>query len=452
MVSKIAQKSLASLTMLALAFGTFGTFIPLASAATTPVSVTIEKYIDGTHATAVNANSADFPMLATYTIGGVSGGPSAYALSASGYNGDPTPYQAMTVGLTAGDNYATNEDTTGTVVGADCTTGQPFSLVGYTSGDTLAAAAAATPAATPPSFTNLANDKFVIVWNHDCSVVTAPATVTVTVNKYVDGVQATAGNAASADFPMIETTTLNGSASTGNYDLNTSDSYQAVTSDMAVTSVPSYTTSEVTGGVAVGADCTTNQPFALVGYTSGDTLAAAAAATPTATAPSFTGMTGNKFVIVWNHDCATSVGTIGGDVSGGTSSHGTLGVTSIDATKTSATADGTFTNGWKYVFHITVPDNETNVAMKFADWMNTAASSTLAASGNMRISSAQADNAGATVLITGANTYSTPSLHMTGDLDPATPGKQVEVTVEVAVPASTVNGSYATSYGVQTLP
>ncbi len=131
---------------------------------------------------------------------------------------------------------------------------------------------------------------------------------------------------------------------------------------------------------------------------------------------------------------------------------GSLAVTSIDSVTTNATADGTFAHGWKYVFHITVPTNETNLSMKFADWFDALASSTIAAANNIRISSAQADNADATVWVTAANTFTSPSLHITGDLDAATPGDQIEVTVETAVPVGTVNGSYATSYGVQTLP
>jgi hypothetical protein len=88
--------------------------------------------------------------------------------------------------------------------------------------------------------------------------------------------------------------------------------------------------------------------------------------------------------------------------------------------------------------------------MKFADWTSVVGSSTLAAGNNMRISSVQADNAGATVMVTGANVYTSPSLTMTGDLNPAVDGKQVQVKVEVAVPSNTVNGAYTTSYGVQT--
>ena len=133
-----------------------------------------------------------------------------------------------------------------------------------------------------------------------------------------------------------------------------------------------------------------------------------------------------------------------------TGSAGSLAVTSIDSITTNATADGTFAHGWKYVFHITVPTNETNLSMKFANWLD--GTNVLAAANDMRISSAQADNSGATVLVAAANTFTSPSLHITGDLDSTTPGDQVEVTVETAVPSTTVNGSYSTSYGVQTLP
>ena len=104
----------------------------------------------------------------------------------------------------------------------------------------------------------------------------------------------------------------------------------------------------------------------------------------------------------------TTGGTIGGTVTGGTDLvHGVLSVTGVTAVTTTAIADGTFASGWKYVFNITVPTNETNLSMKFGDWTN--GSSTLSAANNMRISSAQADNSGATVLVTGANTYTLPT-------------------------------------------
>ena len=141
-------------------------------------------------------------------------------------------------------------------------------------------------------------------------------------------------------------------------------------------------------------------------------------------------------------------GTIGGTVIGGLDP-GVLLVTRITAVKTTATADGTFSNGWKYIFNITVPSNETHLSMKFANWMSNTGSAILPVSGNMRISSIQADNGNAVLILGGAETYTTPALNITGDLSPSVVGNQVQVTVEVAVPINTVNGSYNTSYGVK---
>ncbi len=467
------RKFLASATLMALVVSSFGSLfanVGTAEAAET-AKVTILKYIDGAPANAVSASSSDFQMNATYTIGGTPG-TGQYALSASGYNGDPTPYQAVTSDLPAGSDYGTSEIMDGVVVGTEDASTTPFSLVGYTTGETLAEAAAASPSTTAPNFTNLSTDKFVIVWNKKyvapvvppvatSTATTTPGMVNVTIVKHVDGVKANASSSKNMSFPMSATytsTTTSGSG-TGTYDLSPSGyngdptPYQARTIDLE--SGADYATNEVVGGAVVGASCSTastSQPFMLDGYTMGNTYAEAMAATKSSSSPSMTNITSNKYVIVWNKTCANSNGTIGGDVTGGvsTSTQGVLKVDSVTAVKTTAVADGTFANGWKYTFNITVPNNETNLSMKFADWMSTTGSTTIAAANNMRISSAQADNGNATIMITAANTYTTPALNMTGDLDAIAAGKQVQVSVEVAVPSTTVNGSYSTSYGVRT--
>jgi hypothetical protein len=141
---------------------------------------------------------------------------------------------------------------------------------------------------------------------------------------------------------------------------------------------------------------------------------------------------------------STGSGTISGTV---TQPVGVLAVTSVTPVKTNSIADGTFANGWVYTFNVTVPTNEPKFQMSFADWTD-ATSDVLPVAGNMQISSAQAANT-SPVTLTAANTYSTV-LNMTGDLDPTTPGMQVQVKVEVAVPSGTVNGSYTTSYAIQT--
>ncbi|MFZ3011954.1 MAG: hypothetical protein WA060_03095 [Minisyncoccia bacterium] len=139
-------------------------------------------------------------------------------------------------------------------------------------------------------------------------------------------------------------------------------------------------------------------------------------------------------------------GEIGGEVVPG---NGILEVTSIEMTDTTATANNSFEDGWEYVFNITVPTDEANLSMKFADWVRTGGSEIIPAGGNMRISSPQANNSGATVPITTANTYSTPALVMTTDLNPSLDGIQVKVIVEVKIPTGTMSGSYTTNYGVK---
>lgn len=286
---------------------------------------------------------------------------------------------------------------------------------------------------------------------------TESETSTVTIVKYVDGTPATAESADTQDFPMVSTWNAeNTGAGSGSYVLSAygfggdTTPYQARTAEM--TNGASYSTNEETNGPVVGLSCELETPYMLMGYSVGSSLSEAENAPVTMTAPAFTNIVTDQFVIVWNEDCSTNEGEIEGEVIGGVSGNGTLEVTSITAVDTSATANGSFADGWEYVFNITVPSNETNLSMKFADWMRNNGGGVIPVANNMRLSSAQADNGGAYVMLTAANVYSTPALHMTGDLDTNAFGHQVQVTVEVAVPAGSANGTYSTNYGVQTLP
>jgi hypothetical protein len=156
----------------------------------------------------------------------------------------------------------------------------------------------------------------------------------------------------------------------------------------------------------------------------------------------------NTIGVMQDNSNGTSTGDIGGEVVG---DGVMLEVTSIEMIDTTATANGSFGSGWNYVFHITAPMDEEDLAMKFNDWMRTGGNGIISVANNMRISSAQADNGGATILLTAENMYSTPALRMTGDLNLELDGRQVEIIVEVAVPNGTQNGSYTTSYSVRSL-
>lgn len=406
------------------------------------VTVTIDKYVDGTMADASSADNSAFPMVSSWNAVNTGAGTGSYTLSPVGFN-SANPYEAITSDMTSGATYSTNEDTSGDVVGASCEAGKPFALVGYTSGNTPSEAQAGTPSAIAPSFANVINDKYVIVWNETCEPSEQPATSTVqvTIVKYVGGEPATTQNASSSVFAMnaVWNDTQGIGSGSGTYELNASSSpaYQAETIEF--NNGADYGTSEVLG-TNVGATCAEGKPYALGGYKTGDTMQTAASSTATTTAPAFTNMQTDKFVIVWNVACAN--GEIIGDVEG----QGTLAVTSIDAVDTSATADNTYENGWKYVFHITAPTDEPDIAMKFTDW--TSGSSTIPVANNMRISSAQASST-STVTVLAADTYTVPDLHLVTDLNPSMIGIQFEVTVEVKIPVGTPNASYSTGYGVR---
>jgi hypothetical protein len=282
------------------------------------------------------------------------------------------------------------------------------------------------------------------------AAVTLDTTSRVTILKYVDGSLATGASADNTDFQMNATWTINGTPGTGEYTLSETGyngdptPYQAMTSELPDGST--YGTNEIMNDIT-GATCAAGKPYALTGYAWGNTLAEARAATPSLTPPVFTNIQSDKVVIVLNDDCSTE--NVGGEIGGEVvEDNGTLAVTSIEQVDTSATANNSFEDGWKYVFNITVPTDETDVSMKFGNWSTTGGGS-IATANNIRISSPQANNSGATVTITGADTYSTPAFTITGDLDPEMAGNQIKVTVEVKIPTGTASGSYTTTYGVQ---
>jgi hypothetical protein len=128
-----------------------------------------------------------------------------------------------------------------------------------------------------------------------------------------------------------------------------------------------------------------------------------------------------------------------------------LGVTRITSLQSFATADGTFENGWQWVFDITVPEKQTILNLKFADWIN--GSKVIPAALNMRFYSGQSINAqdkDHSIIIAEASAFSEAmNINPAVDLDISREGRQIQVFVEMAVPAGSGNGSYSTSYGMK---
>lgn len=127
-----------------------------------------------------------------------------------------------------------------------------------------------------------------------------------------------------------------------------------------------------------------------------------------------------------------------------------LRVTGIDAVDTFATAGGGYDAGWSWDYYITASTTQTAFKLKFSDFLGVTDS--IAVASNIRFYSAQASaaaDADHAVAITAVNTYSA-AMTLDGDLDSATPGRQVKVTVQMKVPTGAAGGSYSGSYGVET--
>lgn len=145
-------------------------------------------------------------------------------------------------------------------------------------------------------------------------------------------------------------------------------------------------------------------------------------------------------------------GSTGNTLSGTVQSGPPLVVNQITPVKTTGSADGTYANGWEWVFDISAPQSETNLMMKFANWLNSGGSGTIPVASNMRFYSPQSSNAynaGTAITITAANTYSSAML-LTGDLDASPNIRRLNITVQLKIPPGTTSGSYTTTYWIQT--
>lgn len=129
-------------------------------------------------------------------------------------------------------------------------------------------------------------------------------------------------------------------------------------------------------------------------------------------------------------------------------------VNSVTVVKNSGTPDGTFENGWKWIFDITIPIyNESNLMMKFDNWSGLGFSgNSLPVANNMRFYSAQSSNASSAnnaIYITAPNTYSS-SMFLFGNLDNTQASRRVQITVEARIPGGTQSDSYSTTFGIKT--
>ncbi len=133
---------------------------------------------------------------------------------------------------------------------------------------------------------------------------------------------------------------------------------------------------------------------------------------------------------------------------GSTASSTPLALTGVTPVSTTATADGTFADGFQWVLHFVVPTNETSFQMEFSNFTTPTSTGTIPAANNIRYFSPESSNATSSAsAITETNNGFGGALTLTGDTSTTTPGRQIDVTVEVAVPSGTPTGVYSTTFG-----
>jgi large repetitive protein len=184
-------------------------------------------------------------------------------------------------------------------------------------------------------------------------------------------------------------------------------------------------------------------------YTASTTLDTTATTTHSVNLSNLTSGTQYHFSVSSGNESCTSASA---DMTFMTNSSGvSLAVTGVDAIRTTAVANGDFDDGWKWIIHFTVPDNETSMQLKFNDFMSSTTSDVIPAANNIRYYSTQSSNASTTAsaIVETNNNYG-GAMTLTGDTSSTTLGRQVDVSVEVAVPSGTDSGVYTTAFGALT--
>jgi hypothetical protein len=132
----------------------------------------------------------------------------------------------------------------------------------------------------------------------------AGSTVNVTVVKMLDGhaPQNLASFPMSSNWNSQSTGFGSSNFMLGPIGVNNASPYQQTSTDLSMGG--SYTMNEVLDGSYLGTDCWVGSNYALIGYSTGDTLSEAMSTSSSTVDPSFNNLTSNKYVVVWNKSCA----------------------------------------------------------------------------------------------------------------------------------------------------
>lgn len=128
-----------------------------------------------------------------------------------------------------------------------------------------------------------------------------------------------------------------------------------------------------------------------------------------------------------------------------------LNVDGVQITRSWATANNEWLDGWEWVIDLTVPEDEPLVELRFSDFTGTG---TTIAADNIRYFSEQTTIDGTEdnfIYITEAEAYPGTAMAVRDDIDPDTAGNQIQVVVQVRVPEGS-SGSYSAQFQAKSDP
>lgn len=130
-----------------------------------------------------------------------------------------------------------------------------------------------------------------------------------------------------------------------------------------------------------------------------------------------------------------------------------ISVTNTSLVKRIATKNGVHVDGWKWILDVTLPTASTTMQMSFD---NLTGAGTILAHDNIRFYSAESSDHNATssaIVIdipgAGAETAWSHAMTLDHDLYSNTPGRQIQITIEAAVPLGSTDGAYSANYDIR---
>ena len=410
------------------------------------------------------ASAANAPSVASIapTTGGIAGGTTVTITGtgltgASAVNFGGMPATNFTASSTATDTSLTAiapATSTAGVVDVTVTTGNGTSTTGAFDRFTYTAPATPTVSAISPTTGSTAGGTAVTITGTGLTGASAvhfggtSAAITATTSD--TSMTVTAPATSTAGIVDVTVTTPNGTSATGASDKFTYTSPVATTSPVISNlSVSNIRTSTATINWQTDLPASSQVFYGTsANYGSTSTLDMTPATTHAVVLSGLTQATLYHFKASSGNAVGTTTSADMTFDSASTASTTPLAVTGIDTIKGSATADGTFADGWQWVLHFVVPSVENVFSMKFADFFSSSSSSTIPAAGNIEFYSPQASDAStsASAIVESGNGYGT-NIHLSGDTSTSTPGRQVDLYVNVAVPSGTPTGTYTTTFG-----